>query len=57
MPADFLPPDLPTGSASAEAGSNAPPFLSITELSQLLKRTTVYTPWIYAPPPKLALLP
>ena len=43
MPADFLPPDLPPdlppGSASAEAGSNAPPFLSITELSQLLKRT------------------
>ena len=39
MPADFLPPDLPPGSASAGAGSNAPPFLSITELSQLLKRT------------------
>ena len=39
MPADFLPPDLPPGSVSAEAGSNAPPFLSITELSQLLKRT------------------
>ena len=39
MPADFLSPDLPPRSASAEVGSNAPPFLSITELSQLLKRT------------------
>ena len=43
MPADFPPPDPlinpPHGASSAEAGSNAPPFLSITELSQLLKRT------------------
>ena len=34
MPADFPPIETAT-----EAGSNAPPFLSITELSQLLKRT------------------
>ena len=29
----------PIDAAPAEAGSNAPPFLSVTELSQLLKRT------------------
>ena len=34
MPADFPPIET-----AAEPGSNAPPFLSITELSQLLKRT------------------
>lgn len=34
MPADFPPIET-----AVEAGSNAPPFLSITELSQLLKRT------------------
>lgn len=34
MPADFPPIET-----AAEAGSNAPPFLSITELSQLLKQT------------------
>jgi len=35
MSSDFPPIDAPP----AEAGSNAPPFLSVTELSQLLKQT------------------
>ncbi|MEC7211890.1 MAG: exodeoxyribonuclease VII large subunit, partial [Pseudomonadota bacterium] len=38
MPADF-PPIETAAEAANEAGSNAPPFLSVTELSQLLKRT------------------
>ena len=40
MSSEFPPIDSASaGPASAEAGSNAPPFLSVTELSQLLKRT------------------